>query len=116
MNSTGESATDSVQELDRVAQPETGTHLLERPQRFGILPTWGFWRDKENSRLIRWPVRLAIVAAFVLAVVVDVGWIVAGLLPVVAITITLGLVERYVRRRALERRALVQATDDSAIY
>lgn len=97
--------TDAVGELDKTAQPATGTHLLDRPQRLGFLPTWRFWRDEENSRLVKWPVRLAIVAAFIFAIAVDAGWLVAGLLPVLAITITLGLVERYIRRRVLERRA-----------
>ncbi|HLT35061.1 MAG TPA: hypothetical protein VK034_02225 [Enhygromyxa sp.] len=49
------------------------------------------------------------------AIVADAGWLVAGVLPVVAITITLGLIERYIRRRALERRAVADDAIDKTL-
>jgi hypothetical protein len=113
MSPTTEINARATAELEALTATEP--HLLDRPQRFGILPTWSFWRDEENARLVKWPVRLAIAAAFIFAIVVDAGWLLAGLLPIVGIAITLGLIERHVRRRALERRMLAQGPERPSI-
>ena len=96
----------------QIAETEPGEvperYLLDRPQRFGILPTWWFWQDKANWRIARVPV-LLIMEAAVLAVLLlglSLPYYAIALVPTFALIFTLGLLERYIRRRATKRRAL----------
>lgn len=87
------------------ARGQSSPSLLDSRQPLGFLPTLWFWRDKENVRLVRWPLWVTIIAAFALAIAIDAGWLVSGLIPVAGILISLGLIERFVRRKALKRRS-----------
>lgn len=97
-----------TQELDRT----TSSQLLDHGQPLGFLPTWWFWRNKDNVKLVRWPLRIAIGAAFLLGLALDASWWVMGLLPVVFIVGSVGFIERFIRHRALERRSTVAQIDD----
>lgn len=86
-------------------------HLLDRPQRLGVLPTLWFWNDEQRHRLVLplvllmslpfTPLLFYLVVRFQLSL-----W----LLPVVTVVwpfLVMGLVERHIRR-ALLRRALIE--------
>jgi hypothetical protein len=45
-----------------MGQVEHERYLLDHPQRLGILPTWWFWNDRKNWRLVRWPFAIAVAA------------------------------------------------------
>jgi hypothetical protein len=85
--------------------------LLGRPQRLGLMPTWWFWNDKENWRFVRGPFMFLLIASTVALMMLQPAlplWAIAAI-PGVVFTITLGLFERYIRRRALDRRKLTEA-------
>jgi hypothetical protein len=83
-------------------------YLLERPQLLGIIPTRWFWRDMENWRLVRWPFGIFVA---IMVVVLSLGSphpIVAGLIAGGTVFLAQGLLERYIRKQALKRRALAE--------
>lgn len=88
-------------------------HLLERPQRLGILPT--FWNDHDNWKLVYWPfagfvfASALILAALSLPCAVEFGLFLA------TYSLLLGSVEKYVRRQALKRRELADAEATQAL-
>ncbi len=82
--------------------------LLARPQRLGVLPTLSFWHDRDNWALVRVPVAVGM-GALVFVLLSFAGglpWYVGALIPALALTLALGLLERYIRARALQRRRL----------
>lgn len=73
--------------------------LADRPQRLGILPTWWFWNERRNWRLI---MGLVIPTMLTVTAVVDLlggGLLGLALTPALVVTAMLGLVERHIRRR-----------------
>lgn len=88
-------------------------YLLDRPQRLGIIPTWWFWQDKANWRIARVPV-LLIMEAAVLAVLLaglSLPYYVLALIPTLVLMLTLGLLERYIRRRTTKHGALPEPSE-----
>jgi hypothetical protein len=88
--------------------------LMRRPQRFGIIPTWWFWRE------LRWdrPLLCGLISLGVGALTLALGWlmIAAGYnLPAVLLTaslgpiVGLGVVERLLRRLVVQRRQALAA-------
>jgi hypothetical protein len=89
----------TVTELSRTDGDTAQRWLADRPQRLGILPTWWFWNDRRNWRLIMW---LVIPTMLVVAATVDllgVGTLALALTPALVVTVSLGLIERTIRRR-----------------
>lgn len=97
--------TDELQAAER-------RYLLERPQWLGIVPTPRFWRDTENWRLVRWP--FAIFSAVLVIVLSLIGPhpLVAGLIAGGTLALVLGSFERYIRKQAMNRRALAESTEE----
>jgi hypothetical protein len=94
---------------------DSGRSLLDRPQRLGVMPTWWFWRDRENWRYIRWPFTIFVVALVMgLALV---GLPLKAVLPLylAAYFLALGSVEKYIRHQALKRRALAEREAPDAL-
>jgi hypothetical protein len=90
------------------AERERERYLLDRPQRLGILPTWWFWNDRKNWRLVRWPFAIAVAAlVFTLGVLSLPLPLELGIL-LGTYVLALGSVEKYVRRQAMKRRALAE--------
>jgi hypothetical protein len=96
-------------DLDHLDAPDNRRCLLDKPQPLGILPTRWFWADRENRRLAAWLfgalvfVMLLILNALGLHPLVDAAVIAAVLL------IARGSLEKYVRHKALQRRALAES-------
>jgi hypothetical protein len=93
----------------QLAHNDRKRYLLEKPQRFGIVPTLWFWNDKETLRLVRWPVAMWL---FVLIVVMSALPLhPAVMIPTFMVVYFLGLgsLEKYVRHQALKRRALAES-------
>ena len=78
--------------------------LLDLPQPLGFLPTRQFWRDMENRRLVG-PAFGVVVATVMLVVnlVFDLALWVSILATAVAMLVTLGVLERYIRHAAKRR-------------
>jgi hypothetical protein len=78
------------------------SYLLDRSQQFGLIPTWSFWRDPANWRVARVPVLLTMEVAFFATLLsgISLPLYVVALIPPLALTGSLGLFERYIRRRA----------------
>jgi hypothetical protein len=91
----------------QIAQPTTPASLVDHPQRLGILPTWRFWNSPENGRLVaRWFGALGallVLATIALGLHPVIGGIAAGGSWVLAV----GLFEKYIRRQARRRRAML---------
>jgi hypothetical protein len=86
--------------------------LLDRPQPLGILPSYWFWRDPETSRLASWLLApLAGVTVLVLMLAWSFNPIVGGLVGALLIVLANGLLEKYVRRQAIKRRALAASQE-----
>lgn len=93
--------------IRRFLWPDLEGALIDTPQRWGILPTRAFWRDPQAARV-----------SFMFGVVISVPvfffaisfpWILhypyaAVLGSIVYSTILCGFLERYIRKKALERR------------
>lgn len=94
-----------TEELQRRENAERD-YLLNRPQWLGIWPTWWFWSVKENWKLVSLPIVVVYTVAFILVLVLNPSPWVAALIVSGLLTLALGLIERHVRRRAVERRAL----------
>jgi hypothetical protein len=89
--------------------PARPGRYLETPQRLGILPTLHFWNRRDVWKHARW---FTAPLAGLGALVTGLAWdsVHPGLMPVVGlasgvpVVLAHGLLERYVRRRVLERR------------
>jgi hypothetical protein len=79
-------------------------YLLERPQPLGILPTRWFWNDRENWRQVRWMFGLLAMGTVMLLSVTSLPLLASVLIAPSVIILANGLLERYIRRKALERR------------
>lgn len=102
--------TTATDRLDRIVALAVRSHLPDRPQRLGFLPSYGFWRQEEVNDLT-WVPRVIYVALVIFAMAMsDLPAYLVGLGIVVLMIVPHGLFERYVRRRA---RAL-RAAEDSA--
>jgi hypothetical protein len=95
-------------------RPDARRRLMTHPQRFGLLPTWWFWRD------LKWeqPLLCAFIGAGVGAFAVALGWLVlsAGFeLPAAFVAALLGPVlgfgaaERVLRLLVVRRRRALAA-------
>lgn len=93
-------------ELQKTGDETEPGFLLERPQRLGFLPSWWFWNQKENWRLIRLPMVLLVLVVFVALELVSLPPLLGAVTVAVTLTLALGLAERYVRQKALTRRAM----------
>lgn len=87
-------------------------HLLEQPQPLGILPTWWFWNNRENWRLVRWPFAILVFALLTILAVLSLPLAVELAALVGVFCLSLGGLEKYVRLRALERRALAEGDSE----
>jgi hypothetical protein len=85
--------------------PDPGRTLLDRPQALGVLPTWWFWNQPDNWRLVRWPFAVLVVLLMVILDLLAIGPLAYVLVIVGSLVLGTGLLEGYVRRRALRRRA-----------
>lgn len=80
--------------------------LVSRPQVLGIIPTWWFWSDEQNWRLVRVPASaLAAVAIFIVSLA-GLSPIAAGLAAFVAFILGIGTLERYIRRQTKSMQQL----------
>jgi hypothetical protein len=79
--------------------------LLDRPQRLGILPSYWFWKQ-ENPPAIRWGFALLAAVTVYLTVMLADSVITAAIIPPLVLLLAQGLLEKYVRRQAMKRRAL----------
>ena len=79
-------------------------HLTDRPQRLGILPTWWYWRDRENWRSIAWPFTTFVIALAIVLGYSELPTMVWMPIYVAAYFVALGSVEKYVRVQASKRR------------
>lgn len=79
-------------------------HLTDRPQRLGILPTWWFWRDRENWRLIARPFTIFVISLAIILGSSELPTMVWMPIYVAAYFVALGSVEKYVRVQASKRR------------
>ena len=75
--------------------------FLDRPQRLGFLPTWAFWDDHEQQRLVR-PIVAAIalpLTPLLFFLMVKLQWSVWTLIAASMLwpSLVCGLVERHVR-------------------
>ncbi|MFO7563053.1 MAG: hypothetical protein R6X02_10460 [Enhygromyxa sp.] len=92
--------TDKIQTL----QPKRERYLLERPQPLGILPTRWFWNERENWREVGWMFGLLAMGTVMLLSFISLPPLASVLLAPSVIILANGLLERYIRRKALERR------------
>lgn len=84
-------------------------HLLDRPQPLGILPTWWFWNQRENWRLVGWGFGLFAAVITITIPLLNLHPLMAGLVAAGALMMAIGLLEKYVRHQAERRRALAAA-------
>lgn len=89
--------------------------MLDRPQRLGILPTWWFWSDRENWRLVRWPFAIAVAALVLALAALSLAPALEFVVLVSAYVLALGSVEKYIRHQAMKRRALAAAEVPDAL-
>ena len=94
--------------LERLRLRAPAGALIDQPQRLGILPTWWFWREPENIKMFRVPNFLIVVGSIVGTFALIPSWVAMFVMGSTAQVLALGLFERYVRRRALERREVNQ--------
>ncbi|PCC73881.1 hypothetical protein SAMN02745121_06200 [Nannocystis exedens] len=102
--------------MQPVHVPSARRHLLDRPQRLGLLPTVWFWNDHERQRLVL-PIVLSVTlpwmpVLFYLALRLPLPFF--ALLTVVNILtpyLGLGVIERHIRRELRRRARLGDATD-----
>lgn len=90
-------------------------HLMDSPQRGGILPTRWFWTDRRNRRVVAW---LHASIAFITIVIVHVVGahpILAGVSLLITLPLAQGLLERYVRRQATKRRIMAERSSSPAL-
>jgi hypothetical protein len=108
------SVTNELQRGDKLAVAHQ--RLLDRPQRLGFIPTWWFWRDKHNWRLARVPFQILAGAAVAFVTLTKPGLVLAGLIPALALILSLGLFERYIRNRAKAQRAALPCSQSSVLH
>ena len=110
-----DTVTDELQPDElRPVQLEGERHLLDRPQRLGVLPTWWFWNDRRNWRKVGWAFAILAAATNIILLVVQPP-LLHGLAIVTGVMIlAIGLLEKYVRHQALKRRALTEADTELA--
>jgi hypothetical protein len=108
MNLPRDTATDAGRETRE-------RHLLERPQLLGILPTWWFWNDRENWRLVRWPFAVFVFISALVLTAIALPLVAEIAIFVSVFCLGLGSLEKHVRRQALKRRELAEksATQDA---
>ena len=96
-----------TESLQQCADPSPDRrHLLARRQRFGILPTWWFWNDRKNWRLVGWGFGvLAVITHWVLSLF-NLRPIVGGAIAMGVMVLAIGALEKYVRHEAHRRREL----------
>jgi hypothetical protein len=87
----------------RVPEAKRG-YLLDHPQPLGFLPTRWFWNDPENWRLVRWGYASGLFAMLLIAMLVFSNFWLVWMMPIAAAYLGFGLLERYIRRRAMARR------------
>lgn len=96
---------------DRIQQSEGDRHLLDRPQRLGVLPTWWFWNDRENWRKVGWAFAILAAAMNIVLMVIDPPLLIGLAIISVVMVLAIGVLEKYVRRQALRRRELAARSD-----
>lgn len=99
---------------DIVQQPPDPPGLLAKPQPLGILPTWWFWTDPENWELVARGIMPFYVVVTLVALFVMPHPVLALGAPLVALWLSLGVLERYIRRQALRRRELADESEPPA--
>jgi hypothetical protein len=92
----------------KTRSPSATRALLDTKQRLGILPTWWFWNDRSNYRPAAGFTVTAFTIVYSVVVIVEPGPLISGILCALAPYLTLGGLERIVRRRALARRTKCQ--------
>ncbi len=89
---------------------------LDRPQRWGIVPTSAFWKRADVWRIAGPPTAIFVVLWSIALDALVFGWTplwASGLLGGLGPFLFVGLLERYLRRRMQQRRALRPAADDA---
>ncbi|MCA9693422.1 MAG: hypothetical protein R3A51_06090 [Nannocystaceae bacterium] len=94
-----------------LARHERRPPLLSRRQPLGIFPTWSFWLDPEVIRLstpFRLTIGLAVTGLFAVTALVAPAllagpWWVYGGLASLMVLLSVGGLERYIRRRVRQR-------------
>jgi|SRR5690606_10147241 len=94
--------------LDRAAEQR---HLLDRPQPLGFLPTWWFWNNRENWRLVGWMFAILAVATLVALEFVPLPSLAKAAIAGSTIILANGLLEKYVRHQAMKRRRALAEGD-----
>lgn len=88
---------------------------LDKPQRWGIVPTSAFWKQPDVWQIARLPTFVFLLfwfPALDLLLPSSIPRWANGLLGGLGPYLFVGLLERYLRRRMKQRRALVPAVDD----
>jgi hypothetical protein len=88
------------------------TPLNHVTQPLGFLPSMWFWNRPEHWRLVRWPFAGLAVLLILIVSLTGVPALAAGLLTSASLTLTLGLLERYIRAQAEAGRRLRAGTPD----
>lgn len=88
---------------------ESSRSSLDKPQRFGFWPTRSFWKNLSHWGLVGWPFAVLIALVVVVVSVASPSPLVGALLGGAVLAVTLGLFERYTRRRALGRGLMIQS-------
>lgn len=101
--------------MERDHLPPARRHLLDRPQRLGVLPTLWFWNDHERHRR-GLPIVLLLTlpwtpVLFFLTVRFNLPMSLFVVVNILAPYLAMGLIERHIRSE-LHRRALVAAVNE----
>jgi hypothetical protein len=94
---------------NEIARRAKERRLLDHPQPLGILPTWWFWNDRKNWRLVGWGFGLLAAIVVLVLPIFHLHPLVGGAIAAAVVVLANGLLEKYIRRQALKRRALADA-------
>lgn len=102
--------------MDTATEEQAERSLMANPQPLGLLPTRWFWQDRRNRRIV------AAMSAAISFITIVIGGLIGAHPLVVGASLLLtlplaeGLLERYVRRQVMKRRALAEAASTKALH
>jgi hypothetical protein len=89
--------------------------LMSSTQRLGFLPTRWFWKDKRNRRLVAWLYGAVAFVTIEIGAHIGAHPLIVGASLLLTLPLAEGLLERYVRRQVMKRRALAEPDERKAI-